>query len=210
MLENKSSYLPSDRPAMCRAPLFIAHTNNKNMATPPVPLRRSSLTYFTACTPAKGRHQLHFLPNEREALSQQNLDRCNRRRNSRSIRWCALKVTSSPPRKGPLKFNFVKSPNDWAKPRRLFGTNSKWKGATRGARVAGAVLFDPPPPRGGGTSVRAYPGNTKSIWSRGACFCFCWRLAPNVQCPLPVISHSVSVFHYRHHLHLLTPMTHDV
>jgi hypothetical protein len=107
MLENKSSYLPSDRPAMCRAPLFIAHTNNKNMATPPVPLRRSSLTYFTACTPAKGRHQLHFLPNEREALSQQNLDRCNRRRNSRSIRWCALKVTSSPPRKGPLKFNFV-------------------------------------------------------------------------------------------------------
>jgi hypothetical protein len=45
---------------------------------------------FTACTPARGRHQLHFLPNERGTSSQQNLDRCNRRRGSRSMRWRAL------------------------------------------------------------------------------------------------------------------------
>jgi hypothetical protein len=37
------------------------------------------LAYFTACTPAGGRHQLHFLPNEQETFSQQNLDRCKHR-----------------------------------------------------------------------------------------------------------------------------------
>jgi hypothetical protein len=46
----------------------MAHTNNKNMAT--ASLLAEILAYFTACTPARGRHQLHFLPNEQEAFSQ--------------------------------------------------------------------------------------------------------------------------------------------
>jgi hypothetical protein len=107
----------------------MAHSNNKNMATasPSTEIMAS----FTACTPARGRHLLHFLPNERGTSSQQNLDRCNRR----------------------------------AKTWRLFGPNFKWEGATRGARLSGAVLFDPAP---GGALVRAYTGHTKSICTRGA------------------------------------------
>jgi hypothetical protein len=40
------------------------------------------------------------------------------------------------------------------------------EGATRGARLASAVLFDPAP---GGALARAYTGNTKSICTRGVC-----------------------------------------
>jgi hypothetical protein len=68
----------------------MAHTNNKNMAT--ASLLTEILAYLTACTPARGRHQLYFLLNERETPSQQNLDRCNRRQNSRWMRWRALKI----------------------------------------------------------------------------------------------------------------------
>jgi hypothetical protein len=104
------------------------------------------LVYFTACTPARGRHQLHFLPNERETPRQKNLDRCNRRRNSRSMRWRALEIYLIATEEGPTKVQFRKSTNDRAKPRRLFGANFKWEGVTRGGgRLAGAVLSDPAP-----------------------------------------------------------------
>ena len=52
---------------------------------------------ITACTPAGGRHQLHFLPNERETFSQHNLDL----------------ITSEG---GFTKVQFRKSTNDRAKP----------------------------------------------------------------------------------------------
>jgi hypothetical protein len=76
------------------------------------------LASFTACTPARGRHQLHFLPNEREAFSQQNLDRYNRRQNSRSMRWRALKIylITITTEEGFTKVQFRKSTNDRAKP----------------------------------------------------------------------------------------------
>jgi hypothetical protein len=48
------------------------------------------------------------------------------------------------------RINLPASPrgsNDRAKPWRLFGPNFKWEGATRGARLSGAVLFDPAPGR---------------------------------------------------------------
>jgi hypothetical protein len=59
--------------------------------------------------------QLHFLPNEREAFSQQNLDRCNRRQNSRSMRWRALKIYLITTEEGFTKVQFRKSTNDRAK-----------------------------------------------------------------------------------------------
>ena len=68
----------------------MVHSNNKNMDT--ASLLAEILASFTACTPARGRHQLHFLPNEQETFSQKTLDRCNRRRNSRWMRWRALKI----------------------------------------------------------------------------------------------------------------------
>jgi hypothetical protein len=81
-----------------------------------------------------------------------------------------LRLAASPylitTEEGPTKVQFRKSTNDRAKPWRLFGPNFKWEGATRGARLAGAVLFDPAP---GGALVRACAGNTKSICTRGAC-----------------------------------------
>jgi hypothetical protein len=67
-------------------------------------------------TPARGRHQLHFLPNERKTFSQQNLDRCNRRRNSRSMRWRALKIYLITIEEGFTKVQFRKPTNDRAKP----------------------------------------------------------------------------------------------
>jgi hypothetical protein len=45
---------------MCRAPLFMAHSNNKNMGTAS-PLTEILSYLITACTRARGRHQLHFL-----------------------------------------------------------------------------------------------------------------------------------------------------
>jgi hypothetical protein len=137
----------------------MAHSNNKNMATAS-PLTEI-LASFTACTAARGRHIscIFYLHNERETSSQHNLDRCNRRRSSRWMRWRALKIYLITSEEGLTKVQFRKSTNDRAKPWRLFGPNSKWEGATRGARLAGAVLFDPAP---GGALVRAYTGNTKS------------------------------------------------
>jgi hypothetical protein len=46
-----------------------------------------------------------------------------------------------------IKFDFVNRLADQAKPWRLFGPNFKWEGATRGARLAGAVAccLIPPP-----------------------------------------------------------------
>ena len=73
------------------------------------------LTSFTACTPARGRHQLHFLPNEQETSSQQNLDRCNRRQNSRSMRMRALKIYLITTEEGFTKVQFRKSTSDRAK-----------------------------------------------------------------------------------------------
>jgi hypothetical protein len=125
----------------------MAHSNNKNMGT--ASLLTEILSYLTACTPARGCHQLHFLPNEQGAFSQQNLDRCNRRQNSRWMRWRALKIYLITTEEGFTKVQFRKSTNDRAKPWRLFGPNFKWEGATRGARLAGAVLFDPAPGGGG-------------------------------------------------------------
>ena len=147
---------------MCRAPIFMAHSNNKNMAT--ASLSTEILACLTACTPGRGHHKLHFLPNERETFSQQNLDRCNRRQNSRSMRWRALKIYLITTEEGFTKVQFRKSTNDRAKPWRLFGPNFKWEGAIRGARLAGAVLFDPAPGR---ALVSAYTGHTKSICTRG-------------------------------------------
>jgi hypothetical protein len=92
----------------------MAHSNNKNMAT--ASLSTEILASFTACTPARGRHQLHFLPNERETFSQQNLDRCNRRQNYRSMRWRALKIYLITTEEGFTKVQFRKSTNDRAKP----------------------------------------------------------------------------------------------
>jgi hypothetical protein len=46
----------------------MAHSNNKNTGT--TSLLMEILASFTACTPARGRHQLHFLPNEQETPSQ--------------------------------------------------------------------------------------------------------------------------------------------
>jgi hypothetical protein len=82
----------------------MAHSNNKNMGT--ASLLTEILAYLTACTPARGRHQLHFLPNEQGTSSQQNLDRCDRRQNSRWVRWHALKIHLITT-EGGLKFNFV-------------------------------------------------------------------------------------------------------
>jgi hypothetical protein len=62
----------------------------------------------TACKPARGRHQLHFLPNERTGDPQPtNLDRCNRRRNSRSMRWRALKIYLITTEEGFTRVQFV-------------------------------------------------------------------------------------------------------
>ena len=99
---------------MCRAPIFMAHSNNKNMGT--ASLLTEILSYLTACTPAGGRHQLHFLPNEQETSSQQNMDRCNRRQNSRWMRWRALKIYLITTEGGFTKVQFRKSTNDRAKP----------------------------------------------------------------------------------------------
>jgi hypothetical protein len=76
------------------------------------------LAYSTACTPAGGRHQLHFLPNEQgtSSSSQQNLDRCNRRQNSRWMGWRALKIYLITSEEGFTKVQFRKSTNDRAKP----------------------------------------------------------------------------------------------
>jgi hypothetical protein len=91
----------------------MAHTNNKNMAT--ASLLTEILAYFTACTPARGRHQLHFLPNEQETFSQKQIDRCNHRQNSRSMRWRALKIYLITTEEGFTKVQFRKSTNDRAK-----------------------------------------------------------------------------------------------
>jgi hypothetical protein len=53
------------------AVVFILKTrgaNNKNMGT--ASLLTEILAHLTACTPARGRHQLHVLSNEQEAFSQ--------------------------------------------------------------------------------------------------------------------------------------------
>ena len=93
----------------------MAQSNNKNMGT--ASLLTEILAHLTACTPARGRHrQLHFLPNERETFSQHNLDRCNRRRNSRWMRWRALKIYLIATEEGFTKVQFRKSTNDRAKP----------------------------------------------------------------------------------------------
>jgi hypothetical protein len=84
----------------------MAHSNNKNMGT--ASLSTEILVSFTACTPARGRYQLHFLPNERETFSQQHLDRSNRRRNSRWMRWRALNIYLITTEEGSTtQFNFV-------------------------------------------------------------------------------------------------------
>ena len=70
-----------------------------------------------------------------------------------------------PPREGPLKFNFVNQLTTGRNRDASLGTNFKWEGATRGARLAGAVLFDPTPGR---ALVRACAGHTKPICTRGA------------------------------------------
>jgi hypothetical protein len=80
------------------------------------------------------------------------------------MRWRALNIYLITTEGGSTKVQFRKSTNDRAKPRCLFGPNFKWEGATRGARLAGAVLFDPAPGR---ALVRAYAGHTKSICTRG-------------------------------------------
>jgi hypothetical protein len=64
------------------------------------------------------------------------------------MRWRALKIYFITTEEGFTEVQFRKSTNDRAKPWRLFGPNFKWEGATRGARLAGAVLFDPAPGRG--------------------------------------------------------------
>jgi hypothetical protein len=92
----------------------MAHTNNKNMGT--ARLLTEILAYFTACTPARGRHQLHFLPNEQETCSQKKIDRCKHRQNYRWMRWRALKVYLITSEEGFTKFQFRKSTNDRAKP----------------------------------------------------------------------------------------------
>jgi hypothetical protein len=94
----------------------MAHTNNKNMGT--ACILPEILVYLTACTPAGGRHQLHFhfLPNEQGTSSQQNLDRCNRRQNSRWMRWRALKIYLITTEEGSTKVQFRKPTNDQAKP----------------------------------------------------------------------------------------------
>jgi hypothetical protein len=61
------------------------------------------------------------------------------------MRWRALKIYLIATEDGLTKVQFRKPTNDRTKPWRLFGPNSKWKGATRGARLAGAVLFGPAP-----------------------------------------------------------------
>jgi hypothetical protein len=76
-----------------------------------------------------------------------------------------LKIYLITTEEGFTKVHFRKSTSDRAKPWRLFGPNFKWEGATRGARLAGAVLFDPTPGR---ALVRACAGHTKSICTRGA------------------------------------------
>jgi hypothetical protein len=87
----------------------MAHSNNKNMAT--ASLSTEILACLTACTPGRGHHQLHFLPNEPETFSQQNLDRCNGRQNSRSMRWRALKIYLITTEEGSTKVQFRKSTN---------------------------------------------------------------------------------------------------
>jgi hypothetical protein len=71
------------------------------------------------------------------------------------MRWLALKIYLITSEEGFTKVQFRKSTSDRAKPWRLFGPNFKWEGATRGARLAGAVLFDPAPGR---ALVRACAG----------------------------------------------------
>ena len=94
---------------MFRAPLFIAHTNNKNMAT--ASPFTEILACFTACTPARGRHQLRFLPNERGAFSPS----ANKTWTAvidveiivrRSMRWRALKICLITTEEGPTKVQF--------------------------------------------------------------------------------------------------------
>jgi hypothetical protein len=61
------------------------------------------------------------------------------------MRWRALNIYLITTEEGSTKVQFRKSTNDRAKPWRLFGPNFKWERGTRGARLAGAVLFDPKP-----------------------------------------------------------------
>jgi hypothetical protein len=91
----------------------MAHSNNKNMAT--ASPSTEILASFTACTPARGRHQLHFLPNERGTFSQKKIDRWNRRQNYRSMRWRTLKIYLITTEEGFTKVQFRKSISDRAK-----------------------------------------------------------------------------------------------
>jgi hypothetical protein len=80
------------------------------------------------------------------------------------MRWRALKIYLITTEERLTKVQFRKSTNGRARPWRLFGPNFKWAGATRGARLAGAVLFEPAP---GGALARAYTDHAKSKVPRG-------------------------------------------
>jgi hypothetical protein len=82
--------------------------------------------------------------------------------NSRSMRWRALKIFLITTEEGRTKVQFRKMTNDQAKPWRLFGHNFKWEGAIRGARLTGAVLFDPAP----GGALVGNSGHIRAIQSR--------------------------------------------
>jgi hypothetical protein len=71
------------------------------------------------------------------------------------MRWRALKIYLITSEGGFTKVQFRKSTNDRAKPwTPLWAQLQVGGGATRGARLAGAVLFDPAP--GGGSTEGIY------------------------------------------------------
>jgi hypothetical protein len=91
---------------------------------------------------AGGRHQLNFLPNERGAFSQQNLDRCNRRRNSRSMRLRALKIYLINHHRGRahcLEFNFVNRLATGRNRGASYRANFKWGWCGGGVGVLGGA-----------------------------------------------------------------------
>jgi hypothetical protein len=81
-----------------------------------------------------------------------------------AVEILALEICLITTEEGLTEVQFRKSTNDQAKSCHLFGPNFKWEGATRGARLAGAVLFDPAPRE---ALVGACTGNTKSKRPRG-------------------------------------------
>jgi hypothetical protein len=93
---------------------FIARTNDKNigLCQSLYALRLTEiLASFTACTPARGRHQLYLLPDARETPQPTKLG--------------LVRVEDCPhhhlgTERGPTKVQFRKSTNDQGKLRRLF------------------------------------------------------------------------------------------